>query len=145
MVTHARRAHPSPRFAVARAEALPIASATLGGLLAHYSLIHTPPPELPPLLAEQARVLAPGGLLLASFFGLPDPAAPSPIRFDHKVTPAYAWPPDRFTALLTAAGLTPVARLLHDPGSERGFLDTHLLARRAEERPDGPAGPAESR
>ncbi|MER6218099.1 class I SAM-dependent methyltransferase [Streptomyces sp. NPDC001272] len=127
MVAHARRAHPALRFDEARMEALPAGDGTLGGVLAHYSMIHTPPEELPALLDEQARVLAPGGLLLVSFFATDGPA---PVRFDHKVTPAYSWPADRLAGLLTGAGLTPFARLLHDPASERGFLDAHVLARR---------------
>ncbi|MFE9388782.1 class I SAM-dependent methyltransferase [Streptomyces sp. NPDC006784] len=127
MVDHARRAHPALRFDEARMEDLPVADGALGGVLAHYSMIHTPPGELPALLAEQARVLAPGGLFLASFFATD---GPEPVRFDHKVTPAYSWPADRFAALLTRAGFIPFARLLHDPASERGFLDAHLLARR---------------
>ncbi|MEU3606400.1 class I SAM-dependent methyltransferase [Streptomyces sp. NPDC035033] len=127
MVAHARRAHPELRFDEARMEALPVGDGALGGVLAHYSTIHTPPAELPALLAEQARVLAPGGLLLVSFFGTEDP---EPIRFDHKVTPAYSWPVTRFTDLLAEAGLTTTARLLHDPASPRGFLDAHVLARR---------------
>nr|BAI70387.1 methyltransferase [Streptomyces lavendulae subsp. lavendulae] len=127
MVAHARRAHPELRFDEARMEELPVEDGALGGVLAHYSAIHTPPQELPALLAEQARVLAPGGLLLVSFFGTD---GPDPVRFDHKVTPAYSWPPDRFADLLTTAGFTPFARLLHDPASERGFLDAHLLVRR---------------
>ncbi|MFJ7967688.1 class I SAM-dependent methyltransferase [Streptomyces sp. NPDC096324] len=127
MVEHARRAHPALRFDEARMEALPVEDRTLGGVLAHYSMIHTPPGELPALLAEQVRVLAPGGLLLVSFFGT---EGPEPIRFDHKVTPAYSWPVDRFAELLTGAGLVVVAELRHDPASERGFLDAHLLARR---------------
>ena len=61
------------------------------------------------------------------FFGTD---GPQPIRFDHKVTPAYSWPADRLAELLADAGLVPFARLLHDPASERGFLDAHLLARR---------------
>ncbi|MFF3625493.1 class I SAM-dependent methyltransferase [Streptomyces sp. NPDC002467] len=126
MVAHARRVRPALRFDEARMESLPVEDGSLGGVLAHYSTIHTPPAELPALLAEQARVLAPGGLLLASFFATD---ARAPIRFDHKVTPAYSWPVDRFADLLTAAGLTPFARLIHDPASERGFLDAHLLAR----------------
>lgn len=60
MVDHARRAHPALRFDEARMEALPIEDGALGGVLAHYSMIHTPPGELPALLAEQVRVLAPG-------------------------------------------------------------------------------------
>lgn len=127
MVAHARRAHPALRFDEARMEALPVEDGALGGVLAHYSMIHTPPGELPALLAEQVRVLAPGGLLLASFFGT---EGPEPVRFDHKVAPAYSWPAEQFAELLAGAGLVTVARLLHDPASERGFLDTHLLARR---------------
>ncbi|MEV7415403.1 class I SAM-dependent methyltransferase [Streptomyces sp. NPDC089919] len=127
MVAHARRAHPALRFHEARMEALPVGDGALGGVLAHYSMIHTPPDELPGVLAEQVRVLAPGGVLMVSFFGT---GGTQPVRFDHKVTPAYAWPPDRFAELLAGAGLDPFARLLHDPASERGYLDTHLLARR---------------
>ncbi len=126
MVAHARRANPTLRFDEARMEALPIEDGTLGGVLAHYSMIHTPPEEIPVLLAEQVRVLAPEGLLLVSFFGTD---GPEPVRFDHKVAPAYSWPADRLAELLTEAGLVPFARLLHDPASERGFLDAHLLAR----------------
>ncbi|MFJ4837910.1 class I SAM-dependent methyltransferase [Streptomyces sp. NPDC088746] len=127
MIGHARRAHPALRFDEARMEALPVEDGALGGVLAHYSMIHTPPGELPALLAEQVRVLAPGGLLMASFFGT---EGPEPVRFDHKVAPAYSWPVEQFAELLTGAGLIPFARLLFDPASERGYLDTHLLARR---------------
>ncbi|MEU3778738.1 class I SAM-dependent methyltransferase [Streptomyces sp. NPDC032472] len=128
MVDHARRAHPALRFDEARMEALPVGDCALGGILAHYSMIHTPPGELPALLAEQVRVLAPGGLLLVSFFGT---EGPEPVRFDHKVASAYSWPVDRFAELLAGAGLVPFARLVHDPASERGFLDAHVLARLA--------------
>ncbi|MEU2337528.1 class I SAM-dependent methyltransferase [Streptomyces sp. NPDC013172] len=126
MVEHARRTHPALRFDEARMEALPVEDGALGGVLAHYSMIHTPPGELPALLAEQARVLAPGGLLLVSFFATD---GPEPVRFDHKVTPAYSWPVGRFVELLAGAGLDTFARLIHDPASERGFLDAHVLTR----------------
>ncbi|TDC46647.1 class I SAM-dependent methyltransferase [Actinomadura sp. KC345] len=126
MVAHARLARPELRFDEARMEDLPVEDGALGGVLAHYSMIHTPPGELPALLAEQARALAPGGLLLASFFAT---EGPEPVRFDHKVAPAYSWPVDRFAELMTGAGLVPFARLVHDPASERGFLDAHLMAR----------------
>ncbi|MEV6192997.1 class I SAM-dependent methyltransferase [Streptomyces sp. NPDC051920] len=126
MVEHARRAHPKLRFDEARMEALPVEDRALGGVLARYSMIHTPPAELPALLDEQVRVLAPGGLLMVSFFGT---EGPEPIRFDHKVAPAYSWPVDRFAELLTGAGLVKVAELRFDPATERGFLDAHLIAR----------------
>ncbi|MFJ1865681.1 class I SAM-dependent methyltransferase [Streptomyces sp. NPDC088097] len=127
MVEHARRAHPTLRFDQGRMEALPLADGALGGVLAHYSTIHTPPAELPALMAELGRVLAPGGLLLVSFFATD---GPEPVRFDHKVTPAYSWPVDRFAEMPAGAGLVPFARLIHDPSTPRGFLDAHLLARR---------------
>lgn len=127
MVAHARQSRPTLRFDEARMEALPVEDGALGGVLAHYSTIHTPTGELPALLAEQARVLARGGLFLVSFFGT---EGPEPVRFDHKVAPAYSWPAERFAELLAGAGLVVVPRLLHDPASERGFLDTHMLARR---------------
>ncbi|WP_326568115.1 class I SAM-dependent methyltransferase [Amycolatopsis rhabdoformis] len=128
MIDYARTTFPELRFDEARMEALPLDDGALGGVLAHYSLIHTPPADVPALLAEQARVLAPGGLSLVSFFATEGAA---PVRFDHKVTAAYSWPVDQFAELLTDAGLDPFARLVHDPRSERGFLDAHLLSRRA--------------
>ncbi|MFG2432502.1 class I SAM-dependent methyltransferase [Streptomyces sp. NPDC048590] len=127
MVAHARQSHPALRFGEARMEALPVKDGVLGGVLAHYSVIHTPPDELPALLAELVRVLAPEGLLLLSFFGT---EGPEPVRFDHKVAPAYNWPVELMAESLAGAGLVTVARLLHDPASERGFLDAHVLARR---------------
>ncbi|MFD5872208.1 class I SAM-dependent methyltransferase [Streptomyces sp. NPDC060322] len=127
MVAHARRAQPMLRFNEVRMEALPVEDSALGGVPAHYSMIHTPPEELPALLAEQVRAKAQAGSLLASFFGT---EGPQPVRFDHGVAPAYSWPTDRFAELVAGGGLVTMARLLHDPASERGFLDTHLLARR---------------
>ncbi|MEU6391812.1 class I SAM-dependent methyltransferase [Streptomyces sp. NPDC046939] len=129
MVEYARRAEPGLRFAVGRMEDLPVADGAFGGVLAHYSVIHTPPAEVPELLAGLVRVLAPGGLFLVSFFAVEGGGEPVP--FAHKVAPAFSWPVERFAELLVGAGLDPFARLVHDPRSERGFLDAHLLARRS--------------
>src|SRR3954471_23701990 len=67
MVDVARRAHPGLRFEVGSMAALDIGDGSLAGALAWYSLIHTPPEELPSVVAELARVLAPGGRLLTGF------------------------------------------------------------------------------
>jgi SAM-dependent methyltransferase len=40
---------------------------TLAGIAAFYSIIHIPRDEIPAVLAEQRRLLSPGGLLLLAF------------------------------------------------------------------------------
>ncbi|HEY9088297.1 MAG TPA: class I SAM-dependent methyltransferase, partial [Anaerolineaceae bacterium] len=61
-----------PRFAglpllCADMHHLPAASGALGGLVAMYSIIHTPAGRLPNLLRECLRVLRPGAPLLLAF------------------------------------------------------------------------------
>ncbi|MGW5684842.1 class I SAM-dependent methyltransferase [Nonomuraea sp. NPDC003754] len=131
LIALARRAHPELRFEVGSMGALDLADGSLAGILARYSIIHTPPERLPEIFAEFGRVLAPGGHLLVSFQAHEDPAGPAEM-FDHKVTPAYRWPPDRIAGLLREAGIAEVARLVSAPeeDAQRGFPQAHLLARR---------------
>ncbi|WP_067201498.1 hypothetical protein [Microbacterium sp. XT11] len=63
-----------------------------------------PPDDVPEVLAEFARVIAPGGSLLLGFF---DGAPREP--FAHAVAPAYFWSPEALGALLENAGLTVAA------------------------------------
>ncbi|WP_259363341.1 methyltransferase domain-containing protein [Microbacterium esteraromaticum] len=100
-IGHAREKHPDLEFHHGSFAALPLADASLGGILAWYSLIHTPPEQLPGILAEFARVVAPGGSILIGFFD-GTPGEP----FDHAVTTAYFWTPDALAPLLVDAGLT---------------------------------------
>ena len=67
MVEVARRTYPGLRFDVGSLAALDLADAGLGGIVAWYSIIHTPPELLPEVFAEFDRVLAPGGHLLLAF------------------------------------------------------------------------------
>lgn len=127
MVTLARRAHPDLRFDEGSMTALDLADGVLGGVLASYSIIHTPPRLLPVVFTEFQRVLAPGGHLLLGFFGGDDPL---PQEFDHKVTLAYRWSPDSLAELLRQAGFVEVARLLRAPHeNERQFQQGQLLVR----------------
>ncbi|MCT1479501.1 class I SAM-dependent methyltransferase [Microbacterium sp. p3-SID336] len=99
-VEGARLRYPELSFRRGSFRALPHASATVGGVLAWYSVIHTPPAELRDVLAEFARVLAPGGsLLLGYFHGEPRE------RFAHAVTPAYFWTAEALSPMLAAVGL----------------------------------------
>ncbi|GAA3192975.1 MULTISPECIES: class I SAM-dependent methyltransferase [Streptomyces] len=127
MIDLARAAYPDLRFEVGSMDALDIADNALNGVLSWYSVIHTPPEELPSYLAEFARVLAPGGHLLLGFFE----AEGGPLTtFDHKVTTAYRWPIDNLAELAGAAGFTEVGRMLREPGEGERFRRGHLLLRR---------------
>ncbi|GAB3665001.1 hypothetical protein GCM10027596_30400 [Nocardioides korecus] len=86
-----------PRVAFVRADlaALPVADGSFDAVLAWFSLIHARPAELPRLVGELARVLAPGGSLMVGYFhGEPG------TRFDHAVTTAHHWSADALADLL---------------------------------------------
>jgi SAM-dependent methyltransferase len=104
-VAHARATHPDGVYHLGSMRALDAPDHSVAGILAWYSLIHMPPPDLDGALAEFRRVLAPGGALVIGFFE-GDEAGP----FDHKVTTAYRWPADELSARLAAAGFTEVER-----------------------------------
>lgn len=67
MIAVAREQHPSVRLEVAGLDALPFGDGSFDGVLAWYSIIHTAPGSLGPVLAELRRVLRPGGHLLLAF------------------------------------------------------------------------------
>jgi SAM-dependent methyltransferase len=58
---------PHRRSIVADLGSIPFDSASFDGVLAGYSIIHTPPSRLPDLIAELRRVLRPNGALLLGF------------------------------------------------------------------------------
>lgn len=84
---------------------LDLPDGALGGVLVWYSLIHTPPPQLPAVITELARVLRPGGLLLTAFQA-GDERVHLAHAYGHAVSlDAYRLPPDDLAALLEGAGL----------------------------------------
>ncbi|TDE56046.1 class I SAM-dependent methyltransferase [Nonomuraea mesophila] len=132
MIVLARSRHPELRFEVGTMEALKVEDAALAGVLANYSIIHTPPERLPETFAEFHRVLAPGGHLLLGFQAHEDPTKVGE-SFDHLVSLAYRHSPDHIAGLLLSAGLTEVARLVISPDLDprRGYPQAYLIARRA--------------
>ncbi|MGC5343749.1 class I SAM-dependent methyltransferase [Streptomyces sp. DT171] len=132
MIELARQDHPGLRFDVGSMAASDIADGELDGVLSRWSVIHTPPRELPAVLAEFHRVLAPGGHLLIGFSASDDPSHPTQV-FDHAVAPAYRWWPDHLAAMLREAGLAEVARMVREPQptDRRQFREIQLLARKA--------------
>lgn len=135
MIALAREAYPGVRFEVGSMDAVDRADGELGGIVSWYSVIHTPPKELPPYFSEFRRLLAPGGVLLFAFFEAGD----GPVEaFDHKVTTAYRWPIGELAALARDAGFTEVGRMLREPLEGERFRRGHLLMRAAQDGP-GPA------
>lgn len=106
-IAHARATHPGPTFLLGSMTELDVPEHSAAGILAWYSTIHLPPPELDRVLAGFRRLLAPGGVLVAGFFDSDDGVA----AFDHKVTTAYRWPVGVFAQHLAEAGFTELERL----------------------------------
>jgi SAM-dependent methyltransferase len=67
MVAVAQQRHPRLDFQVGDMRDLAFGDRTLAGIAAFYSIIHIPRDEIPAVLAEQRRLLNPGGLLLLAF------------------------------------------------------------------------------
>lgn len=132
MITLARQTYPDLRFDVGSMAALDIADGTFSGVLSRWSIIHTPPHEVPAILDEFHRVLAPGGHLLIGFSASEDASHATQV-FDHSVAPAYRWWPDHLAALLRKAGLAEVGRIVREPQPEdkRQFQEVQLIARKA--------------
>jgi SAM-dependent methyltransferase len=107
MIALARQAYPRLPFDQGSMAALDIADGALGGVLSRWSIIHTPPREVPVILAEFHRVLAPGGHLLVAFSASEGPSHPAQV-FDHTVEPDTE----------------------PEPTDRRQFRGVHLLARK---------------
>ncbi|BCY04971.1 class I SAM-dependent methyltransferase [Actinoplanes sp. L3-i22] len=112
MIAVARETHPLLEFTVGSVLDLDLPEASLGGVVAWYSLIHTPPEELPRAFTEFHRVLAPGGHLVIAFKvgdGLRHPMMGS---YGPTIELDIWWHPVGFFAGLGAsAGFAEVARL----------------------------------
>jgi SAM-dependent methyltransferase len=132
MVEIGRTRYPGVRFALGSITHLGLADGSCRGALSRSSIIHLPPALLPAVLAEFARVLAPGGWLLLCFQAADGPEPPYEY-FDHRVTAAYRWWPDHVVSLLRTAGITEKARLMEnpEPDDRRQFRVAFILARKA--------------
>ncbi len=67
MIDVARRDHPDLRFEVGSMTDLRLSDASVGGVVAWYSLIHVPDDEIGSVFAQFRRVLRPGGRVLLGF------------------------------------------------------------------------------
>lgn len=98
-INHAWEQYPGVAYRIGRADRLGVESASLGGVLAWFSLIHTHPDQIDAPLTEFARCIRPGGGLAIGFF-----EGPELVPFDHAVTTAYFWPVGLLSSRVQQAG-----------------------------------------
>jgi SAM-dependent methyltransferase len=131
MVRIARARHPDLRFAVGSSDSLDAGTGSLAGVLAWYSIIHTPPDRLPAVLAEFLRVLRPGGwLLTAHQSGVGSRSIRSAYGHDLDLT-AYLYTADHVAGVLAELGADVHARLSRGPEPPEYREQAFVLARRA--------------
>ncbi|WP_405134202.1 class I SAM-dependent methyltransferase [Nocardia sp. NBC_01388] len=126
MIRQAQAAHPDIRFEEGSMEQMSLDDAALSGIVAWYSIIHTPPERVPTVLTEFARVLRPEGHVLFAF------QAPEQAQgveaFDHKVAPGYRWAPDTLAETLEETGFRVTARMLRAPRPDDRGPQGYVLA-----------------
>lgn len=99
LVAIGRHQYPGVALNLGPMDSLLASDGYLAGILAWYSIIHTPPAELPAIFTEFNRALRPGGSVLLSYFD-----GPRLEPFDHPITTAWTWPLPDMTAVLNTAG-----------------------------------------
>ncbi|OZD39374.1 SAM-dependent methyltransferase [Rhodococcus sp. 06-1477-1B] len=130
MIEVAQREHPHLRFGVGSMEALDAGDSSLAGIVAWYSIIHTPPHQLSTIFAELHRVLVPEGLLLLAF-----QAGNERVRLEqaygHSVSyDAYRLDPDAVAGMLVEANFEVDVRVHRAPMGYESTSQAFLLARK---------------
>lgn len=112
MIALAREHHPGLSFEVGDMSATGLPDASVQGVVSWWSIVHTPPADLPVVLAEFRRVLRPGGHLLVGFH-----VGDTRERSDDAGPDTYLHPADGITAQLATAGLQVTDQLLSFTGA----------------------------
>ena len=139
MVALARRTCPQLRFEEGSMLALELPAATLGGLLAYYSIIHIPWEQRPAVFAEFYRVLAPGGQLMLVFQVGDEQGHRTDFRDTRVSVDWYRQRPDDVVKLLREAGFELWATSVREPEGNEWTAQGYVLAR----KPPHPGAPAD--
>ncbi len=135
MLAVARQALPDLRFVEGSMTGLDLPDASLGGLVAWYSLIHIPPTDVPAVLTEFCRVLAPGGQLLLAF-QVGDERRHLQQAYGHAISlDTYRMQPGQLVQQLNTAGMPVHARVVRDPDDPETVPQAYLLARKSSAAP----------
>lgn len=135
MIAVARRTHPGLRFEEGSMTGLDLKDGSLGGVIAWYSTVHTPPELLPTVFAECHRVLAPGGHMLLAFKA-GDRLRHLDQAYGHELSLDVYWmSPDHVAGLMSEAGFGMTARMVREPDESekpRQGRQAFFLARKPE-------------
>lgn len=130
MIAVARRTAPELTFEVADLAELPHPDMQLGGVFAWYSIIHSPPEDLPGIFAEFFRVLAPGGHALLSFQA-GEGSRYLTHAYGHDVSlEAHFFTPEAVAGHLAGAGFTVIAQMTREARAHEKTPQAVLLAHR---------------
>jgi SAM-dependent methyltransferase len=133
MVKCAAQLNPHLEFRVGDLRELTLPDASLVGVVAFYSIVHFECTELPPIMLQLRRILAPGGLALISFH-IGDGVVHVDNLFGAQVyLDFYFHPPTKVIAALQTAHLAVIEHIEREPyvGAEYQSRRCYLLARAA--------------
>lgn len=130
MIEVARREFPHLRFRVDSMESLEAADRSTVGIVAWYSIIHTPPEKLPAVFAEMNRVLVPGGTLLLAFQSGDERVRLEQV-YGHTVSyDAYRLDPDAIAHMVGEADFDIDVRVHRAPVGHEPTPQAFLMARK---------------
>ncbi|ANN17772.1 methyltransferase [Amycolatopsis orientalis] len=131
MISVARKSYPHLDFQIGEMPGLSIEDATLAGVVAWYSIIHTPRERLPEIFADFHRILVPGGHLLLAF-QVGDEVRHIEHAYGHDIScDAYRLAPEKIADQLGEAGFTPISQLVREPSEEFEYTpQAYLIARK---------------
>jgi SAM-dependent methyltransferase len=128
MVAVAKATHPGIAFEVGSLLEIPRGDGALGGLVAWYSLVHTPPELLPRAFAEFGRVLRPGGRLVYAFKVGDGGKHALTHGYGHDVDlDVYWYPTEMLAGLLARAGFTETVRIERKAQPHEGQPQGYLI------------------
>jgi SAM-dependent methyltransferase len=135
VVSLARRNYPQLRFEEGSMLALDLPAASLGGLLAYYSIIHIARERRPEIFAEFQRALTPGGILMLVFQIGDEQGHRSDFRGMPVSVDWYRQRPDEVADLLRDAGFELWTTAVRQPEGSESVAQGYILARKARTMP----------
>ncbi|MFI9452070.1 class I SAM-dependent DNA methyltransferase [Amycolatopsis sp. NPDC052450] len=131
MVTVARKWYPHLDFQTGEMPGLSFEDDALAGIVAWYSIIHTPRERLPEIFADFHRILATGGHLLVAF-QVGDEIRHIEHAYGHDIScDAYRLAPEKIAEQLGEAGFSVLSTLVREPSEEfESTPQAYLIARK---------------